>query len=82
MSEPFVSITSRGCRNHPNMQATWGDLCPDCYTRCAGSNVMIGRTGVGYEPAATFPCPACGQDVGVYTDFHNVRLVQHMMFST
>ncbi len=47
-------------------------------TRCAGSEVAIGRAGDDYEPIETFPCPGCGQKVETYLDFWTVRLRDHL----
>ncbi len=47
-------------------------------TRCAGSDLAIGVTGDEYDPIRTFPCPLCGVEAEVYTDFHTVRLRDHL----
>jgi predicted RNA-binding Zn-ribbon protein involved in translation (DUF1610 family) len=47
-------------------------------TRCCGSDIAIGSTGDDYPPSETFPCPDCGQEVRVYTEWRTVRLRDHL----
>ncbi len=46
--------------------------------RCAGSDLAIGVTGDEYDPIRTFPCPLCGAEIEVYTDYRTVRLRDHL----